>query len=334
MKKLAINGFGRIGRLILRTALLNYPEAEIVAVNTSGSVDINGWAHLFRHDSVYGQFSQNVTVSKGVGPEIGRLQIGERLIPFLAQKEPAQIPWKDYQPTVILESTGAFCTTEKASGHLSAGGQKVVISAPAKDETTPSYLLGVNADSYQGETVISNGSCTTNSAAIVAKVIHQSLIIKKALMTTIHAYTSDQRLLDNSHRDLRRARSAALNIIPTTTGAAKAVISVLPELAGKFAATAVRVPVACGSLTDLAFLVEKETDTASVNALLKSQADNWLAVSDEPLVSTDIIGNKASAIVDLSLTQVIDKNFVKIFAWYDNEWAYSCRMVELGLQIA
>lgn len=341
MLKLAINGFGRIGRLVFRAALLSYADrVEVVVVNTSGSMDIFGWAYLLRYDSVYGRFPKEIKVEPAVNQngEIGKLIIEGKSHPFLAIREPEKIPWANYQTETVCESTGVFRTKELASKHFIGGAKKVIISAPPRSEEVPLYLLGINEKSYRGENLISNSSCTTNCAAPVCKVILEYFGIEKASMTTIHAYTADQQLVDGSHKDLRRARAAASNIVPTTTGAAKAVISVLPQLKGKFSASAIRVPVLCGSFSDLTFLTQQKVSKEEINKLFEQKAKGEhkgiISVSNESLVSSDIIGNPASAIIDLSLTEVIEGNLVKIFAWYDNEWAYTCRLIELASYIS
>jgi glyceraldehyde 3-phosphate dehydrogenase len=339
MTRIAINGFGRTGRAAFRAALTRYGrEAEVVAINTSGSLDAAGWAQLLKHDSIYGKFEKEVEVIEPQGAaEIGRLRIEEREYPVLAQKEPEKIPWKDYSPEVVIESTGVFRDKESASSHLKAGAGKVIISAPPrspKSSRVPTYLMGVNEKDYQGELIISNGSCTTNCAAPVVKLMEDYFGIQEAAMTTIHAYTADQELVDGSHKDLRRGRAAALNIIPTSTGAAESIIAVFPKLAGRFSGAAIRVPVACGSFTDFTFKLKTKTKIDRLNRLFEDAAQGAmkgiLEVSYEPLVSSDIIGNSASCIIDSLLTEVISDDLVKIGAWYDNEWGYACRLVELA----
>lgn len=334
MIKVAINGFGRTGRAAFRSALTRLSdEVEIVAINTSGSMKIDGWAHLLKYDSVYGRFGEEVGVKKGDKDEIGKLLINGREYPFLAEKEPEKIPWDKYDVDVVIESTGIFKTTKDSQAHLKAGAKKVVISAPAKDET-PTFVLGANADKYHGEKIVSNASCTTNCIAPIIKVMSDNFKINRVSMTTVHAYTSDQELVDGSHKDLRRARAAGLNIVPTTTGAAEALSRVLPKFNGKFDGLALRVPVACGSLADFTFVLDQTVREERVNHVLDQAASGdyqgIIEVTREPLVSTDIIGSCASALVDLSLTKVVGGNLVKIIAWYDNEWGYSCRLMELA----
>jgi glyceraldehyde 3-phosphate dehydrogenase len=302
-----------------------------VAINTSGSMDIGGWAHLFEYDSVYGKFPGVVKTEKREGEEIGTLTVGELAIPVLAQREPAKIPWKKYQVDVVIESTGVFRDKKSVSAHLEAGAPKVVVSAPAKEVET--FLIGVNDQEYRGNLIVNNASCTTNCVAPVTKVIMDNFGIQKALMSTIHAVTADQELVDGSHADLRRARAAIVNVVPTSTGAAIATTEVLPSLKGLFDGLAFRVPVVCGSVADCTFVISKRTSKEEVNRVLteasKAQYKGIIEVSDKPLVSTDIVGNSASAIVDLSLTQVMDGDLVKVVAWYDNEWGYSCRLIEM-----
>ena len=339
MIKIAINGFGRIGRVAFRAALTNYADQiEVVAINTSGSMEASGWDHLLTYDSVYGRFEKEVEVGHGNREELGVLKIEGKNYPILGEETPGKIPWSKYAPDVVLESTGVFRTQKDCQAHLKAGGKKIIISAPAKDET-PVYLIGVNADSYKGEKIISNGSCTTNCVAPVTRVIDENFALSKAVVSTIHAYTSSQELVDGSSDDLRRSRAAAVNIVPTKTGAADAVAKVLPQMEGKFDGFAFRVPVVDGSLCDFTFVLDQAVTEARINqafdhASIDPSYQGVLAVTKEPLVSTDIIGTKFSAIVDLSMTRVVDKNLVKVAAWYDNEWAYACRMIELAALIS
>ncbi len=340
MIKIAISGFGRIGRVALRAILERYTDkVEVVAVNTSGSMDIYGWAHLLKYDSIYGKIEKEVKVKDPYPKtkEIGRFLIGKLEIPVLAQRDPGKIPWKDYGVDIVLECTGVFRTSKDCQGHLLQGAKKVIISAPAKDET-PIYLIGVNADSYKGEEIISNASCTTNCIAPIAKIMAENFKVVSATMTTIHAYTADQELVDGSHKDLRRARAASLNIIPTTTGASESLVKVLPLFKGKFEAFSIRVPVGCGSLADFTFVLDQTIKAERVNRVFDQASEEEryrgiLEVTKEPLVSSDIIKNSSSAIVDLSLTKVVLGNLVKIVSWYDNEWGYSCRLVELAILV-
>ncbi len=350
MLKLAFNGFGRTARTTFRAYLLNHPdEAQVVAINTSGSMDTAGWAHLLKYDTTQGIFPQDVGVKEvkpasaatDQDPLIGYLVVAGREYPVLAQPDPHKLPWKDYQVDVVIEATGAFRKPEDAAAHLQAGAKRVIVSAPPKGESKSQiglYVLGINP--YQGkEEIISNASCTTNCVAPVVAVMQAKFGVAKAMMTTVHAYTDDQRLQDNSHKDLRRARAAALNIIPTDTGAAVATTQVIPELQGKFDGLSLRVPVASGSISDFVFLTRDNTTVEAVNQAFKdaAQEPRWqgiLAVTDIPIVSSDIVGRPESAIVDLSFTNVVDGNLIKVLAWYDNEWGYSNRLIEQAIAVA
>jgi len=331
MIRVGINGFGRIGRNVLRSALQHSQygkKFEIVAVNDLGSTDI--LAYLLKYDSIYGRFNGEVN-AKSNGIEVN----GE-FIEFFAQVDPLKLPWKERNIDVVIESTGVFRSREGASKHLEAGAKKVIISAPGKDPDI-TIVLGVNEHIYDPDKhhIISMASCTTNSLAPPAKIIHSEFGIEQGFMTTVHSYTSDQRLLDFPHKDFRRARAAALSIIPTTTGAAKAVALVIPELKGKIDGIALRVPTPDGSLTDFTCTLKKEVTVDEVNNVLKNASQNDLKgimqYTDEPIVSTDIIGNPHSAIIDGLNTRIIGEkgNLIKIFSWYDNEWGYSCRIVDL-----
>lgn len=331
MIKVAINGFGRIGRVTLRAILTKYQsKVKVVAINTSGSMDIHGWAYLFAHDSVYGKFGGKVEIEKGKDEEIGTLIINHQRIPILAERDPAKIPWKKYGVEVVIESTGSFRDRKSASAHFQGGAKKIVVAAPTEGVDT--FIIGVNEKDYRGDLIVDNASCTTNCVAPVTKVMMENFGVQKALLSTIHAYTADQELVDGSHKDLRRARSAAVNIIPTSTGADETTIEVIPTLKGLFDGLAYRVPVICGSVVDFCFVTSKRTTVEEVNkSFIKAAKEKYrgiVEVSNQPLVSTDIIGNSASAIVDLSLTQVVDGDLVKVVAWYDNEWGYSCRLIE------
>lgn len=328
MKKIAINGFGRIGRAAFKIAL-EKENVEVVAINDLTSADI--LAHLLRYDTAYGQYRKTIESADG------KLIIDGRIFPVFAEPDPKKLPWGDLEVDVVLECTGRFTDKESASQHIEAGAKKVILSAPSKgdDGSVPTFLIGVNEKNYDNETIISNASCTTNCLAPVAKILHEAFGIEKALMTTVHSYTADQNLQDGPHKDLRRARAAAHNIVPTTTGAAIAVTQVMPDLDGLFDGLSVRVPTIVVSLTDFTFLLKKKTTKEELNAVLKAAAEDAqyrvvLAVTDEPLVSSDFIGNPHSSIVDLSMTKVIDGDFVKVIAWYDNEWGYSNRLVEMA----
>jgi len=333
MIKLGINGFGRIGRLALRVALQEHKDKILpVAINTSGKIDPAGWAHLFEYDSTYRKFEGKVE------SDAHSITVNRAKIAVTAKRTPAEIPWGKYDVDLVIESTGVFRRLEEVKEHLKDSVKKVILSATPKDDKIPMFVIGVNEKSIGNNNIISCASCTTNCAAPVAKTINEALGIKKALMTTIHAYTSGQKLLDGSHKDLRRARAAAVNIVPTTTGAAEAVAKIYPPLKNKFTGMAVRVPVATGSMIDFVFLTSRETNTTQVNSILKQASEQKLkgimSASNKPTVSSDIINSPLSALVDLSLTQVIDKNLVKIVAWYDNEWGYANRLVEEAVLLA
>ncbi|MBN8868561.1 MAG: type I glyceraldehyde-3-phosphate dehydrogenase [Solirubrobacterales bacterium] len=325
--KVAINGFGRIGRNVFRAAHDSGADLDIVAINDL--VDTETLAHLLKYDSILGRFDGEITASEGA------INVDGKEIKVLAERDPADLPWGDLGVDVVLESTGFFTKRDDAAKHLAAGAKKVIISAPATDPDV-TVALGVNFEDYDpaNHNIISNASCTTNCLAPFAKAINDSVGIEQGLMTTIHAYTSDQRLQDMPHKDLRRARAAAQNLIPATTGAAKAVGLVLPELAGKLSGFAVRAPVITGSVVDLTFNPTKATTAEEVNAAVKAAAEGplkgILAYTEDPIVSTDIVGDPHSSIFDASLTQVIgDGTLVKAVSWYDNEWGYSNRCVEL-----
>ena len=325
--RVAINGFGRIGRAVFRI-IAERPDSgiEVVAINDLADDDV--LAYLLKNDSVMGQFAGEVHTADGV------MTAGGHTVQMLMEPDPTKLPWDDLSVEVVVEATGIFRTRDKAAMHIEAGAKKVILTVPAKDEIDATIVLGVNGDSLEaGDEVISNASCTTNCLAPVAKVLSDSFGVKRGVMTTVHAYTNDQRLADVPHADLRRARAATENIIPTTTGAARAVGLVLPELAGKLDGMAMRVPVPDGSIVDLVIEVEKDVTVEEVNAAMKAAAEGELEgilqYSEEPLVSTDIIGNPYSSIFDANATQVMDGRFVKIVSWYDNEWGYSNRVVDL-----
>jgi glyceraldehyde 3-phosphate dehydrogenase len=323
--KVGINGFGRIGRNVFRAAL-NNPAVDIVAVNDL--TDAKTLAHLLKYDSVHGILNADVSVDGS------NIIVNGKAIQVIAEREPAKLPWKDLGVEVVVESTGRFTDREKAAAHLEAGAKKVIISAPAKKEDI-TIVMGVNEDKYEAANhhVISNASCTTNCLAPFAKVLHEKFGIKRGLMTTVHAYTNDQQILDLPHKDLRRARAAGMSIIPTTTGAAKAVALVLPELKGKLNGFAMRVPTPNVSVVDLVAELEKEATAEEINAALKAAAEGELkgilAYTEEPLVSKDFNGNPHSSIVDALSTMVIEGTMVKVVSWYDNEWGYSNRVVDL-----
>jgi glyceraldehyde 3-phosphate dehydrogenase len=352
MTRVAINGFGRIGRLALRVGLTKYHnQLEFVAINTSGSMEVDGWAHLLMQDTSYRRFEIEVTAEKiksvkEVTDEdslIGYLVINSMnlKIPVLAQRDPEKLPWKKIGVDVVIEATGKFTDETGALKHATAGSKRVIISAPAKGGNIGTFVMGVNE--YKEGVVLSNASCTTNCVTPVAAVIHSKFGIAKAIMTTIHAYTDDQVLQDGSHKDPRRARAAAANIVPTSTGAAVATTEVIPELKGLFDGISLRVPVITGSITDFTFVLKNKTTREELNKILLEATDNplykgILGISGkdgvpEHLVSSDIIGSTYSAIVDPEFTQVIDGDLVKILAWYDNEWGYTNRLVEQVIRV-
>ncbi len=330
--KIGINGFGRIGRQILRSIMERHKgNLEVTAVNDLTDSRTN--AHLLKYDTNYGTYPGTVEVADS------DLVVDGHHVRVLAEKDPAKIPWADFGIDIVVESTGFFTDAIKAAAHLSGGAKKVIISAPAKGADV-TIVLGVNDDTYdpQRHTVISNASCTTNCVAPLVKVLHDHFKISNALMSTIHAYTNDQRILDQFHPDLRRARAAAANVIPTTTGAAKAVGLVMPELQGKIHGMAFRVPVTTVSLIDLVANVERKVTKEEINQVFKEEAQETLKgileYTEEELVSSDFVGNPASSIFDASSTMVIGDNMVKILGWYDNEWGYSCRVGDLAAYIA
>jgi glyceraldehyde 3-phosphate dehydrogenase len=329
--RIGINGFGRIGRQVARLASA-HPEINLVAFNDLGDAETN--AHLFKYDSTYGRFDGTAGLSGG------KLYINGDAVSLLQESDPAKLPWSSLGADYVLECTGAFTSVEKCSLHLAGGAKRVILSAPAKGEM-PTYVYGVNHRNWEGEgcpAVVSNASCTTNCLAPMAKVLHESFGIERGLMNTIHAYTNDQRILDQAHKDLRRARSAAVNVIPTTTGAAKAVGLVIPELKGKVDGFALRVPVVTGSVVDFTATLAQEASAEEINAAFTAAADGplkgILKAETDPIVSSDIIQESASCTVDLALTKVLGGNMAKVVGWYDNEWGYSSRCIDLVLYFA
>ena len=322
--RVGINGFGRIGRNFFRAALKQGADFEVVAVNDL--TDTKTLAHLLKYDSILGRFDGEVSFTED------SLIVNGKEIKVLAQRNPADLPWGELGVEVVVESTGFFTDGEKAKAHIEAGAKKVVISAPAKN-VDGTFVMGVNDGDYTNDlNIVSNASCTTNCLAPLAKVLHENFGIERGIMTTIHSYTGDQRILDAPHKDLRRARAAALNMIPTKTGAAQAVALVLPELKGRFDGLAVRVPTPTGSLTDLAFVAEKEVSVEAIKAAVKAAAEGELKgvleYTEDPIVSHDIVGNPHTSIFDATETKVIG-NLVKVLSWYDNEWGYSNALVRL-----
>jgi glyceraldehyde 3-phosphate dehydrogenase len=329
MTKIAINGFGRIGRLALRVA--REKKLNVVAINDLS--DAKTMAHLFKYDSLYGIFKEEVSYDEK------NLIVGSDKIKFFSEKDPTNLPWKDLGVDIVLECSGVFTDKVGTSKHLQAGAKRVIISAPGKGGEIPTYMLGVNEEKFNPaqDFIISNASCTTNCLAPVAKIIHDTFQIKKGFFTTVHAYTNDQKILDLPHKDLRRARAAALSIIPTSTGAAKAIFEVIPELKGKLDGLSLRVPTPTVSVTDFVCQVEKKTSKEELNKLFEKFAQGKLKgilqATHEELVSVDYRANTHSSIVDLPLTMVID-DLVKVVAWYDNEYGYACRLVEMTQYVA
>ena len=330
--KIGINGFGRIGRQVFRAIHERYPSAlQVVAVNDLTDAKSN--AYLLKYDTNYGRFPGKVEAANG------NLVVNERTIKVFAERDPAKIPWRDVGAELVIESTGVFTDADKASGHTKGGAKKVIISAPANGEDQ-TLVLGVNDNVFTPgkHTIVSNASCTTNCVAPLAKVLHDAFTIKYGLMTTVHSYTNDQKILDVVHSDLRRARAAAMNIIPTTTGAAKAVGLALPELQGKLHGLAFRVPTSTVSVIDLVVELGRKVTVEEINAAYRKAADGpmkgILQYSDEPLVSSDFKGNPHSCIYDAPLTMVMQDTMVKVIGWYDNEWGYSCRVADLANFIA
>lgn len=330
MKKVAINGFGRIGKLVLRAIMTHHSDTlDLVAINAS--IDTKTLAHLLMYDTVHGKFPGTIVAKET------SIVVNGHEIRLTSERDPSKLPWKELDIDLVYECTGAFRTKETLQKHIDAGAKKVVLSAPAKDDVDATIVLGVNDDVLKDKhKIVSNASCTTTCLAPVAKLLHDNFKITSGFMTTIHAYTNDQMILDMRHKDLRRARAAAVNIIPTTTGAAKAIGLVIPSLKGVLDGFALRVPIPNGSLIDLTVVLEKKTTAAEINAVMKKASENemkgYIEYSELPLVSSDIIGNPISSIFDSALTNV-HGNTAKVVAWYDNEWGYSMRLVELGIKM-
>jgi glyceraldehyde 3-phosphate dehydrogenase len=332
VSRVAINGFGRIGRLCLRAMLQHHKDTlSVVAINDMADPETN--AHLFQYDTTYGRFPGNVEAGEGT------IRIDGYEMKVLDQKDPARLPWKNLEVDIVIESTGVFTDGLQVRSHLEAGAKKAIITAPATNEDI-TLVLGVNESRYEPKKhhIVSNASCTTNCLAPVAKTLHEVFGIERGLMTTTHAYTNDQRILDLMHKDLRRARAAAMNIVPTTTGAAKAIGLVIPELKGKLHGLSLRVPTSTVSVVDLVADLKKSASENEINAALKEAAENRLKgimeYCDKPLVSSDFRGNPASSIVDALSTTVLDGKMAKVLAWYDNEWGYSCRVADLAAFMA
>lgn len=343
MISVAINGYGRIGRVAHRVILQwHSQDIDVVAINAGFSTDLKGWMYLLKYDSVYGLLPQEISVKPNPDSNktdlLGYLTVNGKDIPIYSQKDPTLLPWRDLQVDVVIESTGAFENPDKLKLHLAAGAKGVVLSAPVKGEGVPTYVVSVNDSHYNGETAISNASCTTNCITPVAKIVSEHFGIEKAMMTTIHGYTSDQRIQDGGHKDYRRGRAAALSIVPTSTGATAAAAAAFSPLQGIFDGLAIRVPVPVGSLSDFTFLLKRNVTKEEVIDTFKKEAENPLykgvmAVTEDPLVSSDIIGNSHSNIVDLSLTHVVGGNMLKVIAWYDNEYGYANRLVEETIMV-
>ena len=346
MVRVAINGYGRIGRVAHRIIIEKFSDQiEVVAINAGSSTDMKGWMYLLKYDTNYGplmhhslfiQKPEEVETQTSL-PAIGGIVVDDKVVPFYSEKDPTKLPWRELNVDVVIESTGAFTTQEKIQPHLDSGAKAVMLSAPFKDEASgATYVLGVNLNDTEGEkleNIVSNASCTTNCIAPVAAIIEETFGIQKAMMTTIHSYTSDQSIQDGGHKDYRRARAAAQNIIPTSSGATIAAAKTIPALEGIFNGLAIRVPTSVGSLSDFTFLLKRDTTVEEVNNALKQAAENprWkgiFTVTTDPIVSSDIVGDSHSSIADLSLTQVVGGNMVKVIAWYDNEYGYSNRLVE------
>ncbi len=328
--RVAINGFGRIGRLVFKAAQYD-KEVEIIAINDL--TDAHTLAHLLKYDSVHGRYPEKVVF------EGDNLVAGDRKVKVIAEKDPAKLPWNDIGVDIVVEATGVFRKREQLENHINQGANKVVLTVPAKDEIDNTIVLGVNnAELKATDKIVSNASCTTNCLAPVVKVLHENFGFVRGFMTTIHGYTNDQRLLDLPHSDLRRARAAAISMIPTTTGAARAVGKVIPELNGKLDGVAIRVPVSDGSIVDLVAEVGKDVSVDDINAAMKKAADGEmkgvLEYCEDPIVSIDVVGNPHSSVFDSLSTGVMDGNFVKVFSWYDNEWGYSCRTLDLAKLMA
>ena len=328
MTRIGINGFGRIGRQTLKAMIERHPDdLEVVAINDLAPTATN--AHLFKYDSTYGRYQGEVTAGDG------QITVDGRVIKAFSERDPAALPWKDLGVEIVIESTGIFTDATKAAAHREAGARKVIISAPAKNEDV-TLVLGVNQDAYDPEQhhIVSNASCTTNGLALPAKVVFDAFGIEHGLMTTVHSYTNDQNVLDVVHKDLRRARSAGQNIIPTTTGAARALALVIPELKGRFDGFSLRVPTPTVSVIDFVAVTSRPVTAESVNAAMRAAADGamqgLLGYTEEPLVSMDLKGDERSSIIDAASTMVAGDNLLKVIAWYDNEWGYSCRVADLA----
>lgn len=327
--RIAINGFGRIGRPSFKIAL-EKPNLEVVAINDL--TEPKTLAHLLKYDTIYGRYAKDVSADEGA------LLVEGKRFPVYAEKDPSKLPWGKLAVDVVLEATGFFTTREKAQAHLTAGAKRVIISAPSESPDVETILLGVNEDRLGEQDILANGSCTTNAVTPVLAILESEFGVEKAMMTTVHAITATQNLVDGPNKDLRRARAAAWNIVPTTTGAAEATIRALPELEGRFTGLSIRVPIATVSMADFSVVAKRRTTAEKVNAAFRNAArqvlyEGIVSVTEEPMVSSDFIGDPHSAIVDLSLTQVVGEDLVKVVAWYDNEWGYANRLVEQAIAV-
>lgn len=342
MLKVAINGYGRIGRMSHRVIIEKYSDQiEVVAINAGSSTDLPGWMYLLKYDSVYGMLPNLVSsepTSESKSDFLGKILVDGKETLVYSQKDPSLLSWRDLGVDVVIECTGHFTSEDKLKLHHQAGAKSVVLSAPVRSGNVPTFVISVNDKNYNGEEIISNASCTTNCITPVAKIMEDNFGIEKSMMTTIHGYTSDQELQDGGHKDYRRGRAAALNIVPTSTGATIAAGQALPSLQGIFGGLSLRVPVPVGSLSDFTFITKKPTTVEEVNkvfvdAIQIEEYKNILFATSDPIVSSDVIGSPFSAIIDLSLTQVMGGNMVKVIAWYDNEYGYSNRLVEEVLMV-
>lgn len=344
MIRVAINGYGRIGRVAHRVILQKHAsELEVVAINAGHSTDLKGWMYLLKYDTNYGTLPNQIDIKPNTDENnkdlLGHLIVDGKEIAVYSQKDATLLPWKDLNIDIVIESTGHFLSADKLQAHITDGAKSVILSAPAKEGGgVPTYVMSVNDKNYHGEQIINNASCTTNCISPVARIMVDTFGVEKAMMTTIHGYTSDQRIQDGGHKDYRRARSAAENIVPTSTGATIAATEAVPELKDLFAGLSIRVPVPVGSLSDFTFLLKRETTTEEVNHVLKDAAakpefQGIFTVTEDPIVSSDIVGNSHSSIADLSLTQVVGGTLVKVIAWYDNEYGYANRLVEETIMV-
>lgn len=334
--RIAINGFGRIGTVVLRAILLENYDVDVVAINTKGDFGIDSVALQFKYDSVYGRIPHHVDYTDAkLASEIGRLVVENREIPILGEPDIEKLNWKPYDVDVVLECTGKFLDS-KALAHIKNGAKKIVLSSPPKDEKIPTFVLGVNENRYKGEKMVSNGSCTTNCVAPIVKLLDEKIGFEAGMLSTIHAYTTNQNMVDGACKDPRRGRAGAQNIVPTSTGAAESVIACYPEAEGRFGGVAIRVPVVCGSYSNLIFKMVKKTTVEEINSVFEEASVTAnlvgkLKICYEPIVSSDVLKNSASCLIDTLMTKVLAGDMISIGAWYDNEYGYSCRLVEMGM---